>query len=87
VDLGCGVFDSGDKDAPKYKEFILPLILQSGFATCSRCKWSPSMSVTLGWEQPLIREASFASKPIVQLAGEPHGVMEWTAEEFLRHIK
>ncbi|HEV8725009.1 MAG TPA: hypothetical protein VGW77_30705 [Candidatus Binatia bacterium] len=40
-----------------------------------------------GWKQPLIREASFASKPIVQLAGEPHGVVEWTAEEFLRHIK
>ena len=40
-----------------------------------------SMSITLGWEQPLIREASYASKPIVQLAGEPHGVVEWTAEE------
>jgi type I restriction-modification system DNA methylase subunit len=26
MDLGCGVFDRGAKDAPKYKEYILPLI-------------------------------------------------------------
>ena len=40
-----------------------------------------SMSVPPGWEQPLIREATFASKPISNLVGERDGVLEWTAQE------
>jgi hypothetical protein len=40
-----------------------------------------SMSASRGWEQPLIIEASSASKPIIELAGEVCGTLEWTPAE------
>ena len=40
-----------------------------------------SMSASWGWEQPLIRQAALASKPIVELMGESRGLVEWTNEE------
>lgn len=41
-----------------------------------------SFSIAVGrQEQPLIFEATLASKPVLQLRGEDAGVLDWTAEE------
>jgi hypothetical protein len=40
------------------------------------------ISIAIGpWEQPLIFEASLASKPVIRIAGEALGAVEWTQEE------
>jgi hypothetical protein len=60
------------------KNYILTLTSHGAF---SRDAYGRT-SITVGpWEQPFILEASFASKPILQLAGEARGRVEWTQQE------
>jgi hypothetical protein len=63
---------------PLVKRYILSLS-SKGAATRDE---TGRISIAIGSaEQPLIFEASIASKPIVQLIGEERGTLDWTSEE------